>query len=158
MSHIILYASRNWTTVRLGNIFPACTAPGHYLNQCWLTVNWTNFNGNGTTMHCVILENALEGVVCKMVAILSRERWSELSKQVVPCQTNIQEVYVSEVLLTVWIYWPPSLEARWALLCNHRDNLQLTHYALFDLSPLKWLNCDDSLAGNTIYDTNRRVM
>ena len=54
----------------------ACTAPSHYLNQCWTIVNWTlsnklqcNLNRNSNTF---IQENALESVVCEMAAILSR--------------------------------------------------------------------------------------
>ena len=53
----------------------AWTAPSHYLNQWW-NINWTlrnkfqwNFNRNS----CIFIqENALENVVWKMAAILSR--------------------------------------------------------------------------------------
>ena len=59
-----------------------CTAPSHYLNQCSLIVNRTlrkklQWNSNRNTkpfMH----ENASEGVVCEMAAILSREKWVNL--------------------------------------------------------------------------------
>ena len=50
--------------------------PSHYLNQCWIIVNWTranvfqwNFNQNTTIF---IEECAYENVVCKISAILSQ--------------------------------------------------------------------------------------
>ena len=57
----------------------ACRLLGHYLNQCWVIVNFTfrikpqgNFIQN---LKFVIQENAFEIIVCEMAAILSRERW-----------------------------------------------------------------------------------
>ena len=57
----------------------AYSAPSHYLNQCWVIVNWTpgdkfqwNFNQNTKLF---IHEIASENVVCERVAILSRGRW-----------------------------------------------------------------------------------
>ena len=54
----------------------ACSAPSHYLNKCWIIVNWTlvnifqwNFNQNTTFF---IDKNAFDNVVWKMSAILSR--------------------------------------------------------------------------------------
>ena len=54
----------------------AWTAPSHYLNQCWIIVNWTlrnklqwNLNRNS---HIFIQENAFESVVCETAAILSQ--------------------------------------------------------------------------------------
>ena len=56
----------------------AYSVPSHYLNQCWVIVNWTlrnklqwNFNSN-TKLN--IHENAFENV-CEMVTILFRRRW-----------------------------------------------------------------------------------
>ena len=53
-----------------------CSASSHYLNQCWVIVNWTirnklqeNFHRNS---HYFIEQNALESVICKMEAILSQ--------------------------------------------------------------------------------------
>ena len=58
--------------------------PSHYLNQCWIIVNWTlrnklqlNFNWNS---YIFIQENALDKVVCKMAAILSQPQWVNLTK------------------------------------------------------------------------------
>ena len=53
--------------------------PNHYLNQCWVIVNWTQrnklqWNCNQNTKF-FIHENASENIVCKMAAILSRVRW-----------------------------------------------------------------------------------
>ena len=52
------------------------SAPSHYLNQCWVIVNWTlgnklqwNFNQNAQLF---IHENASENIVCERAAILSR--------------------------------------------------------------------------------------
>ena len=54
----------------------AWTAPSHYLNQCWNIVDWTrrnklqwNLNKNSNIF---IHENALQNIVWKMAAILSR--------------------------------------------------------------------------------------
>ena len=56
-----------------------CSAPSHYLNQCWLIVKWTprkklQWNSNQNTK-VFIHEKAFECVGCEMAAILSRERW-----------------------------------------------------------------------------------
>ena len=57
----------------------AYSAPSHYLNQCWVIVNWTlrnrlqwNFNQNTKLF---IHENASENIVCEMATILCRGRW-----------------------------------------------------------------------------------
>ena len=57
----------------------AYSVPGHYLNQCWVIVNWTirnkiqwNFNQN---IKYVIHENVSENIICEMGPILSRGRW-----------------------------------------------------------------------------------
>ena len=51
-------------------------APSHYLNQCWIIVNWNprnkfQWNLDQNTI-IFIQENAIENVVCQMSAILSR--------------------------------------------------------------------------------------
>ena len=58
----------------------AYSAPSHYLNQCWVIVNWAlgkklrwNFNQNTKLF---IHENASENFVCKMTDILSRGEMS----------------------------------------------------------------------------------
>ena len=54
----------------------AYSAPGLWLGQCWVTVNWNrlqwNFNLNANLF---ISENASEDIVCEMVACLFRRRW-----------------------------------------------------------------------------------
>ena len=57
----------------------ACSAPSHYLNQYWRFVDWTlrnkfQWNSNKNTNHCIHW-NAFENVVCKITAILPRERF-----------------------------------------------------------------------------------
>ena len=53
----------------------ACSAPSHYLNQCWLLVNWTlrdKLQGNSDqNTKLFIHRNAFENIVCELVAILS---------------------------------------------------------------------------------------
>ena len=55
------------------------SAPSHYLNQCWVMVNWTlsnklqwKFNQNTKLF---IHKNASENIVCEMATILPRGRW-----------------------------------------------------------------------------------
>ena len=69
---------RQWAESALSQLV-AYSAPSHYLNQCWLIVNWTLrnklqwiFNQN---IKISVHENASENIVCEMAAILSRERW-----------------------------------------------------------------------------------
>ena len=66
----------------------ACSAPSHYLNQCWFELKWTLRKFESNTWH-FIHENALDNVVCEMVAILSRRRWVKLESSVIiitPCR------------------------------------------------------------------------
>ena len=74
MSHII-YASMNRVSIDSDNGLSPST-PSHYLNQCWVIINWTlgnklqwNFNQN---TRLFIHENASENIICEMAAILSR--------------------------------------------------------------------------------------
>ena len=64
----------------------ACSAPSHYLNQCWLIVKPTPSNtlqwNSNQSAKLFIHENASKHVVCEMVVILSRGRcqlWNILS-------------------------------------------------------------------------------
>ena len=57
----------------------AWSVPSHYLDQCWLLVNWSlrnklQWNSNPNT-ELFIQEKAFKNVVCEMAAILSRGRW-----------------------------------------------------------------------------------
>ena len=53
--------------------------PSHYLNQCWVIVNWTLRNklqwNLSRNTKVFIDKNAFKIVVCEMAAILSRGRW-----------------------------------------------------------------------------------
>ena len=74
-----IHRSSVWQRVSNAD-FSACSAPSHYLNQCWNIVNWTfrknrlqwNFNRNSSIF---IQEIAFENLVCKMASILSRPQW-----------------------------------------------------------------------------------
>ena len=64
------------------NCLSPYSVPGHYLNKCWVVVNWTlrnklrwNFNHNTKRF---IHEIASENIVWEMGAILSRARWDNL--------------------------------------------------------------------------------
>ena len=66
---------RQWIRSALGQTV-ACSTPSHYLNQCWVIINWTlrkklqwNFNQNANPF---IHENAYENIVCEKAAILSK--------------------------------------------------------------------------------------
>ena len=64
----------NWVSIGSDNDLSP-SAPSHYLDQCWVIINWTlgnklqwNFHQNTTLF---INENALKNIACKMAAILS---------------------------------------------------------------------------------------
>ena len=60
VTHVPLF----WVIIGSGNV--ACLAPSHYLNQCWLIINWTlNWN---SSIFCK--GNSFQNAVCKMAAIL----------------------------------------------------------------------------------------
>ena len=84
---------RQWTGSLLLQIM-ACHLFGasHYLNQCWVIVNWTlknkrqwNFNQNRKLF---IQENTYENIVCEMAAILSRGRWVKSKLTLVQTSDN----------------------------------------------------------------------
>ena len=59
-------------------------APSHYLNQCWIIVDWAlrnklQWNSKQNTK-LLIHKNASENIFCKMLAILSRVRWVKASQ------------------------------------------------------------------------------
>ena len=85
----------HWIRSALVQIIVAYSAPSHYLNQCWVFVNWTlrnklqwNFNQDTKLF---IHENASEYIVCEMVAILTRRRWVEGREWV---NNNMPLVYI----------------------------------------------------------------
>ena len=57
----------------------ACSAPSHYLNQCWFNVNCNLANKIQWNLkqnsRIFIQENAFENVVCKIAAILCRSQY-----------------------------------------------------------------------------------
>ena len=54
----------------------ACSAPSHYLNQCWIIVNWTYFSEIWIEILSFSFKKMqLKKSSAKMVAILSRGRW-----------------------------------------------------------------------------------
>ena len=90
----------------------------HYLNQCWVIVNWTlrnklqwNLNRNSNIF---IQENALESVVWETADILSRPQCVNQSisiRQRLPIE-SISSHSWAEVILRL----------RWRLLCNYDMN------------------------------------
>ena len=69
-----------WTASALVQIMASTySVPSHYLNQCWVIVNWTlrsklQWNINQNT-NIFIQENASKNIVCETAAILSTGRW-----------------------------------------------------------------------------------
>ena len=57
----------------------ACSAPSHYLNKCWFTINWTTRNTFQWNLNrnfiIFIQQKHLKMSSAKMAAILSRGRW-----------------------------------------------------------------------------------
>ena len=77
-----------------GNGFVACLAPGNYLNECWLIVNWAfrdKFTWYSNQNKAIFIHgNEFENVVCRMTAILS---------QLECVLTKLQYEYTTGVLL-----------------------------------------------------------
>ena len=92
--HCVFYTywSHNWHFLRGIHqprlFFLAWSAPSHYLNPCWNTVNWTlrnklqwNFDRNHNIF---IQENAFESAVCETASILPRPQCVKEEK-LMPC-------------------------------------------------------------------------
>ena len=79
----LMYSPVKWVSIGSDNGLSSDSAPSHCLNQCWLIVNWTlrnKFKGNSIKKTKLsIHKNAFENVICEMAAILSRERWVDIS-------------------------------------------------------------------------------
>ena len=89
--------------------FVACSAPSHYLNQCWLIVNWTlrnkiQWNLNQNTK-LFIHENAFENDFCEMEAIFSRGRWLKNSWFQNISSHNTDPVAITKRLLFMKTYF-----------------------------------------------------
>ena len=96
----VIELGQHWFRKWLG----AEQATSHYLNQCWLIVNWTlgnklQWNSDKNTK-LFIHENAFENIVCEMAAILSRGRWVNTlaAKGLAPCSTRSSVAMVLTVL------------------------------------------------------------
>ena len=65
-----------------------CTAPSHYLNQCWNIVNWTLGNklkwSLNQNLYIFLQENAFENAVRKTAAILSRPQCVNVDQEMWP--------------------------------------------------------------------------
>ena len=80
------------------------SAPSHYLNQCWITVDWNlrnklqwNFNQN---TKLIIHENASGNIVCKMEPILFRGRRVNTGSDNVSCLAAPNH-YLNQCSLTI---------------------------------------------------------
>ena len=105
------------------------TAPSHYLYQCWNFVNWTFRNKLQWNLirnwNIFIQENALQSVVWKMSAILSRTRcvnmtmFDNMTPNVYSQQVeHIRSIFITSVLPFVRLF---SL-GRWI---THEISLQI---------------------------------
>ena len=90
----------------------AYSAPSHYLNQCWIIVNWTlrntlqwSFNQN---TNIFIYGNASENIICKMADILSKG--NELTMN----QHRIGWWFVAKQAVSQYLnqWWPSLLRHR----------------------------------------------
>ena len=88
-----------------------CSAPSHYLNQCWLIVNWTlrnniqwNFNRNTKLF---IHEKLFEDIVYEMAAIISRGRWVKVHEHpfLSPWTTHNKPSTVETLYNTINFCW-----------------------------------------------------
>ena len=74
--------------------------PSHYLNQCWIIVNWTLRNkllwNSYQNTKLFIHKNVFENIVCEMASVLSRG--DELNKQ---CQRDVRRL-ASHRYLCYW--------------------------------------------------------
>ena len=98
----------------------AYSAPSHYLNQCWLIVNWTlrdtirwNFSQKSIFF---IQENVLENVICEVAAILSRgvSEWLNLTAFLGTVDSEAHIVHISRCQrcrgqLVPWSAWAKSI-------------------------------------------------
>ena len=77
--YIYIYISVNQVSIGSDNGF---SAPCHYLNRCWVIVNWALTNQIQWRLyqnkHIFIHENAYWNIVCEIATVLSRGRWSKV--------------------------------------------------------------------------------
>ena len=98
----------------------AYSVPSHYLNQCWIIVNWTlrdtirwNFSQKSNFF---IRENVLENVICEVAAILSRRvsEWLNLTAFLGTVDSEAHIVHISRCQrcrgqLVPWSAWAKSI-------------------------------------------------
>ena len=111
-----------------------CMAPSHYLNQCWVIVNWTlrnklqwNFNQHTKFSNH---ENASENIVCEMVAILSRG--DELTFVFVS-KIN-KPAYKASLSAYICFFQYIEGETNWLPVCRQHFPLQWRHNGLDGVS------------------------
>ena len=92
LSNVVVLISE-WSLIPIGQLlvsrfghihyeFPTTLLPSHYLNQCWVIIDWTL--RNKLQWKCnqfsklFIDENSSENIVCEMAAIWSTGRWVNL--------------------------------------------------------------------------------
>ena len=112
MSHIcVVELGHHWFRYWL----VACSAPSHYLNQCWNSVNWTfrnklqwNFN---RISNIFIQEIAFESFVCKMASILSQPQWVNWPYDSEP--DRVTTINLGVWRASIWLHTYPSLQKSW---------------------------------------------
>ena len=71
-----------WCQHCLRKLLIACSAPSHYLNQCWVLVNWklrNKLQWNFNQIYFFAHKIASESIIYEMAAILSRGTWVNTS-------------------------------------------------------------------------------
>ena len=129
----------------------AYSVPSHYLNQCWVIVNWTlrnKFQWNCyQNTKLFIHENVSENIICEMAAILSRgDELIAMSYQISIVKTfNVQRrlLYCARRLLLQFYFFPRRLVYSGA---KGYSRFTIENMFLFDLrlrkSPQHWWAVD----------------
>ena len=86
---------RDWFGFRFRWWLVVGSVLNHYLNQCWLIVNWT-------------LVSIVWGNICLCNSLLP-DSTKLLSEPMLPCNQNSKEVHVGPLLL-IWINFNPSVD------------------------------------------------
>ena len=130
-----------WTGSSLVQVMVVtCSVPSHYMNQCWIIVNWTcrnnlQWNSNGNTK-LFIDENAFESVVCEMAACMSRGRWVKKTLRLLPTILP-QRLLVASKLSGKWrskifkFDWHIAADTKWPPFSRQHFHINILVWKLF---------------------------
>ena len=98
-------SGQHWLRWRL----VAYSAPSHYLNQCWVAVDWPSL-ASGTNFSEILIEkhfffihvNVSENIVSEMAGILSRRRWDKRLTQAVSRDFGNTTSFFNTITRNLW--------------------------------------------------------